>query len=105
MDQVTMRDLVDVTAGAIASAYIHATAGGAGNNTAVVGLTIDRDDYGIPLSAVFDIAYEAVLGQGNTLTVKSAKVEHSQDGATWATYQRHRVAAATSDSSCCTPHR
>jgi hypothetical protein len=49
MDQVTMRDLVDVTAGAIASAYTHATAGGAGNNTAVTGLTIDRDSYGVPL--------------------------------------------------------
>jgi hypothetical protein len=32
MDQVTMRDLADITAGAIASAYSRATAGGAGNN-------------------------------------------------------------------------
>jgi hypothetical protein len=86
MDQVTMRDLVDVTAGAIASAYTHATAGGAGDNTAVVGLTIDRNSYGVPLSGVFAIAYEAALGQGNTLTIKNAKIEHSQDGATWADY-------------------
>lgn len=86
MDQVTMRDLADITAGAIASAYTHATAGGTGDNTAVTGLTIDRDLYGVPLSAVFAIAYEAALGQGNTLTIKSAKVEHSPDGSTWSTY-------------------
>jgi hypothetical protein len=89
MDQVIMRDLVDVTAGAIASAYTHATAGGAGNNTAVTGLTIDRDSYGVALCAVFELAYEAALGQGNTITIKNVKVEHSQDGSTWSTYQTY----------------
>ena len=87
MDQVTMRDLADITAGAIASAYTHATAGGAGDNTAVVGLTIDRSSYGVALSAVFEVAYEAALGQGNTLTIKNAKVEHSQDGTTWSDFK------------------
>jgi hypothetical protein len=43
----------------------------------------------VPLSAVFELAYEAALGQGNTISIKSVKVEHSPDGVTWSTYQSY----------------
>lgn len=90
------KDLYDLTVIVPASAFASATAGGTGDATLVVGTTIDRatlTPFGargallniMPLGAVFTVAYEAVLGAGNTLSISAAKVEDSADGATWAT--------------------
>ena len=90
------KDLGDITLPVPASAYVAATAGGSGDNTAVTGLTIDRftlQPTGAstavsnepPTSALFELYYECALGAANTITIKSAKLEDSADGTNWAT--------------------
>jgi hypothetical protein len=90
------KDLGNITVPVPASAYVTATAGGAGDNTAVVGLTIDRatlTPFGagntltnvIPTGAVFEVFYECVLAAAATVSIKNVKVEDSADGTTWAT--------------------
>lgn len=85
-DIVQQRDLVDITKGALASAFTALTAGGTGDNTAVTGLTIDRQACGMPQNAVFSLAYQATLAAGQTLSIKSVGLEHSADGSTWVAY-------------------
>lgn len=90
------KDLADMTISVAASAHVAATAGGSGDNTAVTGLTIDREaltPYGAgpsysnaaPIGAIFLVHYEAALGAGNTLTLKAALVQDSADGTNWST--------------------
>ena len=86
-DLVLQHDIVDLTGAAPASAVATATAGGAGNNVSVVGLTIDRSQFGVAQTVAFDVLFQAVLGAGNTLSISAVKVEDSADGATWATLQ------------------
>src|SRR5579884_4272851 len=70
------------------------TAGGTGDNTQIVGLTIDRTQPGVlnfPLSAIFYAAWKAVLGASQTLTFKSVIIEHGNqsnmsDAATYASF-------------------
>jgi hypothetical protein len=69
------------------------TAGGAGDNTAVVGTWLDRENLGsgysggsIPMSALVSIAYSAVLAAGQNLTM-ALLVEDSVDGVTPNAYQ------------------
>ncbi len=94
---VMAKDLANMVIAVNATAHVSATAGGAGNNVAVTGLTIDRNTlqpYGaaaavanaMPVGAVFLVNYEAALGAGNTLSVNAVKIEHSADGSTWSTY-------------------
>ncbi len=85
-DIVLQKDIADLTQSVAASAHTTATAGGAGNNVAVTGLTIDRIALNVPLSAAFGIAYEAVLGASNTLSINAVTVAHSPDGTTWTTF-------------------
>lgn len=59
-----------------ASANAALTAGGAGDNTEVVGLTIDRLAFGTAMSAVFGISFKAVLAAAATLSL-SWRVYHS----------------------------
>jgi hypothetical protein len=71
------------------------TAGGAGDNTAVVGVWIDRANFAAgqgyaggspPMSALIEIAYTATLGAGKALAF-ALLVEDSADGVTPATLQ------------------
>ena len=89
-------DLASITLTVPASAVVAATAGAAGNNVAVVGLTIDRETLlpngaaapvldSLPAGAMFDIWYECALGAGDTITLKAALLQDSTDGTTWAT--------------------
>lgn len=78
--------LVDLVRAGAASTL---TAGGAGNNTAVVGATIDRQNLGgsysagsMPMSAVFGVAYTATLAAGKALQA-GLTVNSSPDGSTW----------------------
>ena len=88
MDRIYLTDVSSLVAARIASAFASATAGGAGNNTSVVGLAIDRQSLGsLPMCGQIEIAFEAVLGQGNTLSLAALAVEDSADGTSWATYQ------------------
>ena len=82
-DMVLQRDVLDLTLQAPASAFASITAGGAGDNAAITGTTIDRYNYGVALCAVFDIRFQATMANANTLTLKSLQIEHSPDGATW----------------------
>ncbi len=102
---VQTKDLYNETLAVQASAFVSATAGGAGNATAVVGLTIDRASltpFGargvfaniIPRGALFLLSYEATLGAGDTLSISAVKVETSADGATWTTLLDQTGAAA-----------
>ena len=59
-----------------ASANAALTAGGAGDNTEVVGVTIDRLAYGSALSAVICIPFKAVLAAAATLSI-GWKLYHS----------------------------
>jgi hypothetical protein len=52
------------------------TAGGAGDNTQVVGQIIDRTLFSFPQSATFAIFAKAVLGASATLTLKTVLIEH-----------------------------
>ena len=63
------------------------TAGGAGDNTAITGATIDRlTSAGIPLNAQIILYWTATLAQAATLILKTVKVQDSADGTTWADY-------------------
>lgn len=87
MDIVSIRNSAVMALAKIAAAFTALTAGGTGDNTAVTGITVDRVPGGVPFfSARILIAYSAVLAATKTLTLKSVKVEHSDDGSTWADY-------------------
>jgi hypothetical protein len=80
-------DLVRIGAGSTL------TAGGAGDNTAVVGTWLDREALGfgyaggsLPMTALVSIAFSAVLAAGKGLNM-GLLVEDSADGVTPATYQ------------------
>ena len=86
-DMVLQHDIVDLTAAAPASALVNVTAGGAGNNVAVNGLTIDRYNYGVATTVAFDLVFQATMAANDTLSITAAKVEDSADGVNWATFQ------------------
>ncbi len=70
---------------------IHATltAGGAGDDTLVDGLTIDREAIGqgsMPDSALFGVLYEATLAATKTLSI-AYDIQTSPDGTNWTDYQ------------------
>lgn len=52
-----------------ASANVAATAGGAGDNTEVIGAILDRAEIGMPQSCVFAVPFSATLGDGETLSI------------------------------------
>jgi hypothetical protein len=86
MNRVIMTDIASVVTERIASAFTSLTAGGAGDNTSVVGLTIDRAAFGVPQTAEIVILSEAVLAAAATLSITALKVEDSADGSSWADY-------------------
>lgn len=71
-----------------AGANAAATAGGAGDNTAVTGVIIDRAALGWPQSAVFAIPYTTTLAAAATLslaaTVQSGETSNLADATTLA---------------------
>lgn len=86
MNMVLQHNIGAVLAQAIASAFVSATAAGAGDNTAVTGLTVDRLDPatgGLAGSARFAVLWSTVLASGQTLTLKTVKIEQSADGTNW----------------------
>lgn len=102
---VMAKDLANMIIPVAATGHVSATAGGTGNNTAVTGLTIDRQalqpygaataiDNATPIGAVFLLHYEAALGSGDTLSINAVKVEHSADGSTWSTYADQSAVAS-----------
>jgi hypothetical protein len=86
-DFASIKDIGSIVRGPLAvSIFDSTTAGGAGDNTAVVGSTIDRMDPntgGIARSAAYAIAWKTVLGANNTLTLKTISVQTSADGTNW----------------------
>ncbi len=84
-DIVLQKDILDLTQEVAASAYVSATAGGAGNNVAVTGLTIDRVALNVPRSVAFCIAFQASLSASQTLSILAPLIQHSPDGVTWTT--------------------
>lgn len=62
------------------------TAGGTNDNTALTGITVDRNDL-VPnvLSGVFAVIFNPTLAASNTVAV-SCVFEDSADGSSWATY-------------------
>ncbi len=82
------RDVGSLVSPKIASAFTSVTAAGAGDNTAVTGVTLDRFATGsMPLDAVVVIAWQATLASAQTLTIKNVAIEHSVDGSSWSTYK------------------
>ncbi|TMI98481.1 MAG: hypothetical protein E6G97_25930 [Alphaproteobacteria bacterium] len=77
------KDIASILTPKIGAAITSLTAGGGGDNTAVVGLTIDRAALGLPLCAQLTIAWEAVLAAAATLTLKNVLIEQSADGTNW----------------------
>lgn len=71
-----------------ASAVAAVTAGGAGDNTAVTGVIIDRAALGFPQSCVAVIPFTTTLGATNTLslaaTVQSGEAANLSDATTLA---------------------
>jgi hypothetical protein len=86
MNRVIQTDIASVITEWTASAFTSLTAGGTGDNTSVVGLTLDRASVGVPLCGEIVIAFEAVLAAAATLSVTALKIEHSADASTWADY-------------------
>jgi hypothetical protein len=98
MNLVVQRNIGAIIELARAGAASSLTAGGAGNNVAVTGATIDRQNvsgagsagqpYGgsMPLSALFGMAFTASLAAGKALT-GALTVNHSPDGSTWTPLQ------------------
>lgn len=64
-----IRSIGDLIAVRRAAANTAVTAGGAGDNTEVVGVTIDRAQLGFPLSCVVAISFTATLAAAATLTI------------------------------------
>jgi hypothetical protein len=67
------------------SAFSALTAGGAGNNVAVTGITLDREAFAsgsLPNSAELALLFSTNLAAGKTLSL-GYTVNTSQDGATW----------------------
>lgn len=88
MDRIYVTDVASLITARAASAFVSATAGGAGNNVSVVGLTIDRFSFGsLPMCGEIEIPFETVLAQGDTLSLSALSVEDSADGSSWAVYQ------------------
>lgn len=85
-DMVTQHDPGNQRKAAIASAFVSATAAGSGDATAVTGLTLDRNSIGVSNTAIFRLAWEAVLAATKTLSVGTVVFQHSDDGSTWAAY-------------------
>ena len=84
MNIVVQRDIADLLTAKMGSAVTSLTAGGTGDNTAVTGLAVDRFASGaVPLNAELMLAFEATLGSGNTLSLKTVKIEQSSDGQNW----------------------
>lgn len=77
-----LRDLLANIPVIPASASGTLTAGGAGDNTAVNGTSIDLLNYAYPEVIAFAIFGNAVLGANQKLLV-SAKIQDSADGSTW----------------------
>lgn len=61
-----------------ATANVAATAGGAGDNTEVVGAIIDRGEIGFPQSCVLAIPFSATLAEGETLSI-ACDIESSNE--------------------------
>jgi hypothetical protein len=85
-DIVLQRDPASLSLGGNVAPMAAITAGGAGNGTAVTGITIDRAAIGMPQSAIFVVLYEATLAANKTLSLSGIKVEHSPDGTNWSNY-------------------
>lgn len=90
------RDQQSMVQCVMGAAYVLATAGGAGDNTAVTGTTLNRNSLysnglstltdTLPEYVIFNVAYEAILAAAATLTIKSVVIEHSSDGSAWSTF-------------------
>lgn len=78
-----------------ASVYTAITAGGAGDDTLVTGVAIDRENLAlaggvvlsnvIPEGALILVSIEATLAAAATISILNAKIEDSADGTNWAT--------------------
>lgn len=69
MSNNPIRDIGSEITARRAAANTAATAGGAGDNTSVTGVIIDRAAIGFPASMVVAIPYTATLGAGDTLSI------------------------------------
>jgi hypothetical protein len=98
--QKNLGAIVDLVRAGAASTL---TAGGAGNNVGVTGVTIDRYAYlaqpygSLPMNAAIGIAFSATLSAGKALTV-SATVNTSSDGVNWSPLQTFPAVTAASSS-------
>ena len=70
-----LRSIGDKIAVRRAAANTAVTAGGAGDNTLVTGVILDRTTVGHALSAVLAIPFTATLAQGATLTISGVVQE------------------------------
>jgi hypothetical protein len=67
------------------SSFAALTAGGAGNNVAVTGITLDREAFAggsLPNSSELALLFSTTLAAGKTLSL-GYSINSSQDGATW----------------------
>lgn len=91
-----LRDHASLVACVMGAAYTLATAAGSGDNTLIVGSTINRNSLvqnglstitnGLPRYVVFNVAYEAILAAAATFTWKAVTIEHSATGSgDWST--------------------
>lgn len=97
---VTQKNIAQLGALRRLSAPSAATAAGAGDASTTTGVTIDRLGFGggaMPLSAVFGVAYEAVLATAKTISFGYA-VQDSADGSNWSDYQTATYAAMATGS-------
>jgi hypothetical protein len=87
MTIVLQKDVKSLVLPKLATVVTAATAGGAGDNTAITGATIDRfEKAGIPLNAQIVVLWTATLAATKTLTLKTVKVQDSADGSNWADF-------------------
>lgn len=75
-----IRSIGDLITVARAAANTAATAGGAGDDTAVTGTIIDRMAIGTPQSAVLAIPFTATLAEGETLSIAYTVQEGDDSG-------------------------
>ncbi|ODT13079.1 MAG: hypothetical protein ABS57_19755 [Mesorhizobium sp. SCN 65-12] len=84
-DQVLQRDVAHLLTARLATAFTALTAGGAGDNTNINGIAIDRFVGGsLALNAEILLAFTATLAATKALLLKGVKIWHGDDGVNWA---------------------
>lgn len=85
-DMVLQRNVAQLVTTRLGSAFTSVTAGGAGDNTAILGTAIQRSLIGLPSTVALALLFTGTLAATKTLSFLNCKIQHSDDGTTWTDF-------------------